>query len=222
MVDLRRYNDPMRVYLVRHGQTAWNAQRKNQGHTDIPLDQDGEEQARLLSFAFDDRPVTRIFSSDLQRARMTAAPIAQRLGVPVVVRESLRERCFGDWEAQPMEKVAESFIRQGMLSGLPVEEVRPPNGESLADVWKRLEEPVTEIEACAEPVLVIIHGGSGGLVLSRLLRGTISTARSFRFDNTGVTTVARRPDGGFHLIGYNDAAHLRETPLSGSSDGALR
>jgi broad specificity phosphatase PhoE len=211
----------MRVYLVRHGQTAWNAERKNQGHTDIPLDEQGLEQARLLAASFDS-PIARILTSDLRRAVMTAEPLAARHGVDIEVRKDLRERCFGAWEARPMEKVAQNFIEQELLTGRPREEIEPPDGESLLHVWGRLDKVVREIEASHEPMAVICHGGSGAVLLSRLLHGTLATSRSFRFDNTGITMIARRPDGGFHLMRYNDSSHLREQALSGSTDGVAR
>ncbi len=198
----------MRVHFVRHGQTAWNAERRYQGHTDIPLDTKGAEQARLLSIAFDGEPYSRVLTSDLMRARMTADALASRHNVPVVVMPELRERSIGDWEGLPMEKVAEHFIEQELLTGRHREEIRPPNGESMQDAFDRLRPVAREIEVFPDPQVVVVHGGSGGMLLARLMRGTIYTARSFRFENTAVTTVSRRSDGGFNLVRYNDSSHL--------------
>ncbi|MFI5385230.1 MAG: histidine phosphatase family protein [Fimbriimonadales bacterium] len=213
----------MRVYLVRHGQTAWNAEQRAQGHTDVPLDEEGTRQAELLVTAFEQRPFSRILTSDLQRARATAKPLAEKYGVKVEERTDLRERTFGEWEGQPFEMIAKYFIEQELLTGKPREEIQPPDGESQADVWRRVEKVAQEIEAYHEPQVVISHGGSCSLLLSRLLRGTMFTARSFRFDNTGITTIARRPDGGYHLIRYNESSHLRRPALiSGSVDGTVQ
>lgn len=213
----------MRVYLVRHGQTAWNAEQKAQGHTDVPLDEEGARQAEALVEVFADRPFSRILSSDLQRAKATAAPLARKFGIAIAENEDLRERAFGDLEGHPFEMIAKYFIEQELTTGQPREEIRPPGGESQADVWDRLDGVVKNIEGYHEPQVVISHGGSCSLLLSRLLRGTIFTARAFRFDNTGITTIARRPDGGFHLIRYNESAHLRQPALiSGSVDGPVR
>ena len=62
----------MRLYLVRHGQTDWNVQKRAQGHTDRPLDETGLQQAKLVGNAFLDLPVQRILTSDLIRAKQTA------------------------------------------------------------------------------------------------------------------------------------------------------
>lgn len=213
----------MRVYLVRHGQTAWNAEQKAQGHTDIPLDDEGRVQAGLLAEAFEQNPFGRILSSDLARARDTAAPLAERHGISVELRPDLRERSFGEWEAKPFEVIAKNFIEQEFLTGRPREEIRPPGGESQLDVWERIERVALELEALSEPAVVVTHGGTCSLLLARMLRGSVNTARSFRFDNTGITTIARRPDGGFHLVRYNDSSHLRQAALlSGSLDGIVR
>ena len=198
----------MRVYLVRHGQTAWNAERRFQGHTDIPLDEEGLEQARLFAASFEDHSASRILCSDLQRAKMTAEPLAQRLSLPVVIREDLRERCIGDWEAMPLEDVEARYRQAEHSSGLPREEVRPPNGESLVDSWNRIEQAATEIESFSGTQVVIVHGGTGGMLLARLIRATVSSSRSFRFDNTGVTTIQRRTDGVVQILRYNDSSHL--------------
>lgn len=212
----------MRVYLIRHGQTAWNAGRKAQGHTDIPLDEQGIEQAQLLVSAFANQPVARILSSDLQRTLMTAQPLAESFRIEIEPRTDLRERSFGEWEGLPFEQIAQRFIEQELLTGVPKEEIRPPGGESLLDVWHRLKAVDEELNQVHEPTVVVTHGGTCGLLLARLLSGSFLTSRSFRFDNTGVTTIARRPDTGFHLIGYNDSSHLRQPALSGSVDGTIR
>jgi probable phosphoglycerate mutase len=212
----------MRVYLVRHGQTTWNAEQRAQGHTDIPLDGEGQEQARLLANAFDNRPFTRILTSDLGRARTTAAPLAERHEIEPELRPDLRERSFGDWEGEPFEVIATNFTEMGLLSGLPRDEIRPPGGESQLDVWNRLSRVVEDILGAHEPVVVVSHGGTCSLLLARLVNATHLTARAFRFDNTGITTIARRPDGGFNLLQYNDTAHLRQAALSGSVDGTVR
>ena len=90
----------MRLYLVRHGQTAWNAEERAQGHSDIPLDHEGLRQAESLGRAFQDRKISLVLCSDLQRAKQTAQPIVEATGARFETTEQLRERGFGDWEGQ--------------------------------------------------------------------------------------------------------------------------
>ncbi|HET9989769.1 MAG TPA: histidine phosphatase family protein, partial [Kofleriaceae bacterium] len=88
-----------RILLARHGQTAWNALGRLQGHTDIELDDTGRAQAKDLARTLAAAGVTRVWSSDLARARETAAIVAAELGLPPPeVDAELRERKFGVFE----------------------------------------------------------------------------------------------------------------------------
>ena len=210
----------MRLYLVRHAQTAWNVEGRCQGHSDICLDECGESQARLLASRFVPAvPVGAVYTSDLLRCRSTAEPLAESLGVPLIVDERLRERCFGDWEGMNYPEVI------GLLSqsGDEFTQVRPPNGESMQDVWDRLGSLADDLRALERSVVVVAHGGSGTLLLSRLINGTLETARSLTFQNTAVTELEKRHNGVLSMRRYNDVSHLLGAEsLGGSVDGTHR
>ena len=97
------------LVLIRHGETAWNAERRLQGYLDIALNQVGVQQARLLAAALQGDPPDVIVCSDLQRARATAAPLAQVAAVEVIVDTSLRERCFGAFEGLRYDEINDHF-----------------------------------------------------------------------------------------------------------------
>ena len=86
-----------RIYLIRHGQTAWNKELRCQGHTDVPLDEAGRRQARELAERLRTLPLQAVYSSDLQRARETAELLAAPHGLNVVTTPFLRERNMGRW-----------------------------------------------------------------------------------------------------------------------------
>jgi probable phosphoglycerate mutase len=86
------------ILLIRHGETAWNAIKKLQGHLDIPLNAEGTRQAKALAAALQHEKLDAIFSSDLQRALQTAGEIARLQGVSTRIDVNLRERCFGGFE----------------------------------------------------------------------------------------------------------------------------
>ena len=190
-----------RIHIVRHGQTEWNIQGLAQGHTDIPLDAIGLEQALRVGASFIGHPIDRIISSDLIRARATAEAIAVNLGLEIEIRPYLRERGFGDFEGRPFVEFRDKF------SSDPVG-LRPPNGESFVDVWDRLD-PVREslLQSSGETV-VVSHGGTGSLLVAKMIRATPEASRAFRFGNTAITTLERRPDGSFMIVRYNDTSHL--------------
>ncbi|HYF00177.1 MAG TPA: histidine phosphatase family protein, partial [Planctomycetota bacterium] len=129
----------MPLYLVRHGQTAWNELGRAQGHTDIPLDERGRRQAQALGEAFRRLPLDRILTSDLARAYQTAEAVAHATGVSLEVRPELRERGFGEWEGSPFADVGAWILARAQSDGIPFLECRPPGGEAFADVWTRLD-----------------------------------------------------------------------------------
>jgi broad specificity phosphatase PhoE len=157
--------------LWRHGQTTWNAERRFQGQSDIPLDAVGlaqaERAARLLAGLHPDL----IVSSDLSRAASTAAPLARLTGLDVVLDKDLRERHGGCWEG-----LTDTEIR----TRYPVEHAswNPPDGEpslAVADrVAAALRRTATAVSDDARAGgsglgVVVSHGAALRLGMSRLL-----------------------------------------------------
>jgi glucosyl-3-phosphoglycerate phosphatase len=151
--------------LWRHGQTIWNAERRFQGQTDIPLDDLGEAQAagaasRLATLAPD-----AIYSSDLSRAAGTAAPLARLTGLPVTLDKDLRERSGGSWEGLTDKEIGERFPRERASWN-------PPDGESTAAVADRVGGALVRIAATLADdglAVVVSHGAALRLGMGRLL-----------------------------------------------------
>ena len=95
------------LLLIRHGETAWNAEHRIQGQLDIPLSPQGMLQAAQLAEFLADEPVSAIYSSELSRAWLTAAPLASRLELEVIAEPRLRERSFGIFEGLTLDEIAE-------------------------------------------------------------------------------------------------------------------
>ena len=154
--------------LWRHGQTAWNAERRFQGQTDIPLDATGQAQAgraaRLLAGLHPDL----IISSDLTRATSTAAPLARLTGLDVTLDKDLRERHGGAWEGLTDAEIRERY---------PAEHASwtPPDGEPSVVVADRMAAAllrtatVVSDARAGELAVVVSHGAALRLGMSRLL-----------------------------------------------------
>jgi len=198
----------MRLYLVRHGQTAWNADGRAQGHSDVELDETGLAQALILREALLSASAKRVFSSDLKRCVQTAAPLAEAIGQEVLQREALRERTFGVLEGKHYTDLRFWFQAEARAQGLSEFELRPDEGESVKDVWKRLAPVDREINRGSENTVVVAHGGTCALLLARLINASVESSRSFRFENASITELVRRPDGFWQLLRYNDTRHL--------------
>jgi len=197
----------MRVFLVRHGQTEWNVSNKAQGHVDIGLDETGLAQAKLLGQRLAGEGIERILTSDLGRCRQTIDPLVQATGIEPEIRLDLRERTFGAMEGEDFFKLHTWMREEAVRLGLPDWEVRPPGGESMADVSARLKDIEQEIRNETQTLAVVSHGGALAQLLTRLLKGSPETARAFRFSNCGVTVLSRRPDGSLLLDKFNDCLH---------------
>jgi glucosyl-3-phosphoglycerate phosphatase len=126
----RSLDQVVRLVVWRHGQTAWNAQRRFQGHSDIPLDATGREQARDAARYLAAMHPGAIFSSDLVRATETAAYLGELTGLPVQLDKDLRERGGGSWEGLTDREIRE---------GYPAEYAAwiPPDGEPVSAVADR-------------------------------------------------------------------------------------
>jgi probable phosphoglycerate mutase len=161
----------VRLVLWRHGQTVWNAERRFQGQSDIPLDETGQAQAeraaRLLAALRPDL----IVSSDLSRAAGTAAALARLTGLEVVPDKDLRERHGGRWEGLTDEQIRARY---------PVEHANwdPPDGEPSAVVADRVGGALHRIadalaagqaEGASGLAVVVSHGAALRLGMSRLL-----------------------------------------------------
>ena len=210
----------MRLYLVRHGQTDWNVQKRAQGHTDRPLDETGLQQAKQVGKAFLELPVERVLTSDLQRAHQTAHEIARRKKIDLEVMPDLRERGFGQWEGQNFAEIAIRFGFEADFKGVTRNEVTPPGGESYVEVWDRLVSVVKDVRNRNENTAIVAHGGTCSLLTAMFLDGDVSLSNAFRFSNASINEFEPRPDGGLRLIRYNDVSHLAGIEvISGVADG---
>ena len=130
-------------YYLRHGETEANAAGTIAGSLDVELTALGREQARFAARGLADVPITAIYASPLRRARETAQPIAEALGLPVTIVEEIAERNWGDLEGMP---------RHSHKRG-----VKPQGGESTEAFTRRVLAGLARIDA--EVPLVVAHSG---------------------------------------------------------------
>lgn len=135
----------LEIYIVRHGQTEWNAEGRIQGHGDSPLTLLGREQAQAAGRALSGRPIEALYSSSLGRARATAEIIASTLRLEPQARRELRECGWGEWEGMRWEDLHRRFGEQMQRRAENRYEFRPPGGESYCDVEDRARPFIEEI-----------------------------------------------------------------------------
>ncbi len=152
---------PRRLLLARHGETEWNALGRLQGHTDIPLNERGKQQARDLARAIRDANtgVRHVVTSDLARARETGEIVADTLGLdaPRVIAD-LRERKFGLFEGLTRDEI--NARHPAAWRAWQTAQTPPEGGEPLASATARVHAALEElVREGGDPALVISHGG---------------------------------------------------------------
>lgn len=159
---------PVRLHLVRHGQSTWNAAGRLQGQTAHPdLTTLGHDQARAAAATLTGRVdgTVGLVTSDLRRARSTAGHIATALGVLPVLDPELREQALGTLEG----RLTAELTPEPSPSGIHLGEVRWGGGESLEDVHHRLAGPIRRARSTAyEHVVWVTHGDTMRVALARL------------------------------------------------------
>ena len=123
--------EPTRVFALRHGRTAWNADLRIQGQLDIPLDDTGRWQAAQLARALAGENLRAVYSSDLSRAHETAQALAACAGLAVQTEVGLRERAFGCFEGATFEEIEQRWPDDALRWRRREPGFGPGGGESL-------------------------------------------------------------------------------------------
>jgi broad specificity phosphatase PhoE len=161
------------LYLTRHGETDWNVAGRWQGHTDVPLNANGYEQARRLAAALRTHAPVAAVSSDLVRAAETARVAAELLGVPFAYRDpDLRERAFGPFEGLTRDECAR--LHGEAWRAWIEEQLAPPGAESRRALAERVTAAIDRaaggLSPGGGPLLIVTHGGSLRAVVSAVIQ----------------------------------------------------
>ena len=160
-----------RIVLWRHGRTAWNAERRFQGQTDIALDDEGVAQAQRAASLLVHLTPSRIVSSDLSRAFATAQALAALTDLEVVADRRLRETFAGEWEGLRRPELLATYGDE-LANWASDSYARPGGGETRVEVAERMVEAievyVNELPARGT-LIVATHGGSARAAIGALL-----------------------------------------------------
>ncbi|MEE3182918.1 MAG: histidine phosphatase family protein [Pseudomonadota bacterium] len=157
-------------FLVRHGETEWNTQRRIQGWADSPLTSLGLAQAEAHGRLLGKFRIDRVLASPLGRTKQTVVPIVQETGVVAEYDDRLREVCMGDWSGRTAQELQSRHLDQWQARLDDPEGYCPPNGESRLDVKRRVAPLITElIDAPQQMVVLVSHGITIRILLDLLL-----------------------------------------------------
>jgi probable phosphoglycerate mutase len=179
----------MLVYLIRHGETLWNTEKRLQGQNDSPLTCEGLKQVSLLAGRLSSVRFNAVYSSDLGRAKHTTEIITSQLNhVPVTFDDRIRERHFGCFQGLTWEEISDRFPEESAkeMSGNPLNCV--PEGESKQQLLSRALAFFEDIvlRHANQTILVVSHGGILNVWTRHVLHIPLDTPRRFRIDNIAI------------------------------------
>ncbi|MGH6623031.1 MAG: histidine phosphatase family protein [Burkholderiaceae bacterium] len=198
------------LLLIRHGETAWNAEHRIQGHLDIPLSPTGVQQAVRLAARLSGEPIDAVYASDLDRAASTAAPLAERLGLAVHADVRLRERSFGLLQGLTLQEIAERHPAQFAHWRQRDIDWTPPGGESAREFIDRVLLGISVVaEAGHRCAVVVTHGGVLDVVYRSAHAMSWDAPRGHVMLNASINRLqASAPPLRLSVLDWCDAAHL--------------
>ncbi len=185
------------IILIRHGSTSWNKEGRAQGNSDIPLDQDGINQAERLAKRLSSEKWNHIYSSPLARAKQTASIIGTTLDININLDDRLKERSGGLIEGTTEEERKEKWGINWLELDLglePIESVQLRGNQFLEEIVKRHPN---------EKVLVVSHGALIHFNFAKL----VPNITTDHFGNTSIT-VLKKIDNEWICELHNCTKHL--------------
>jgi broad specificity phosphatase PhoE len=204
---------PVRILLVRHGETVFNVEGRWQGQSDSPLTERGRAQARELARALAEEPVTAVYSSDLGRASETAAEVARVHSLEVITDVRMREINCGDWTGKGRAEI-EARWPDGMQAwATSPSTYMMPSGESLLEAQARALEFFAECmpDHVGQTIVVISHGAIGQAIVVNAMGLTVQDLwLKQRMDNCQISRLDWTFERGLELIELSDVRHLED------------
>jgi broad specificity phosphatase PhoE len=206
-----------RLFLIRHGDTAWNVEEIFRGRADVELNEMGIKQAELLARYLADENIVAIYSSPLKRALKTAKIIAVSHHINVIPAAELIDFDYGEWQGLSHDTIKEKYqvLYAEWLNNPQL--VQVPKGESLDDVRRRVLRLVDQVTAKHEDTIALVsHRVVGKVLICALLGLDNSHFWNIRLDTCGITTFTYESNR-FVLTKHNETSFLR--PLGGVTLG---
>jgi broad specificity phosphatase PhoE len=199
-----------KLYLVRHGQTAWNVGEIFRGRADIPLDETGRREAGLAGEALREATIHAVYSSPLSRSFETAQLIAKFHNLPVEPLEAIIDISYGDWEGLSNERVRESYPELHKLWHEQPHKVCFPRGESLDEVRARTMTAVSRLVVKHEDrtIVLVAHRVPNKVICCALIG--LDNSHFWRIQqDTACTNLFTHKNGEWIVSFLNDTSYLK-------------
>ena len=219
----------MLLYLIRHGESLFNAQRRIQGQSDVALSPLGLRQAAALTTALGSLDIDAIYASPLRRAMQTAEPLAAALRRTICIDDRLKEINAGEFQGLEWSEIEQQWPEAAVHWRQQTPDFVVPGGESRRAAADRGRAALEAIYAAGHrQVIVVSHGGVLGGALRSLLEIPAELS-PFSFYNTAINKLTwdqqivdeQSPRNRIKIIVLNETDHLKAAGLDAKSTGDL-
>lgn len=189
-----------KVYLVRHGETEWNALSKVQGNMDTELNDMGIKQAEFVAVRLAKENIDVLYTSNLKRAKATAQKIAEQAKIEVKELHDFREICLGPWEGLTIKEINERYTEHYKIYRESPKDFNMPGAETFLQVSERFCNAINNIivQNIDKKIVIVSHGAAIKAAIINILGIDISHYNKFRIDNASIS-----------ILNFSDNYHSR-------------
>jgi len=200
------------LYLIRHGQTKWNLEKRIQGNMDSPLTELGQKQARWLYEAYRDCQIDVIYTSTLDRAFETAKILRGDREIEIIRLDELKEIHFGEWEGLEFMQLKEKNPEAFDAFRFTPETFRAQGGETFTEAKARVVGAVEKIleKNKGRKVAMVIHGAILKLLMGYYMDLGINQVWEEPVIRPTSVSHIRFDDSGYEILKFGDVSHYRE------------
>ena len=213
------------LLLIRHGETAWNNERRLQGHRDIALNQTGIQQAQYLAKALSNTIFDAVYSSDLMRAKQTAQAILDHQSNTLILRmhSAFRERNYGGFEGELIKNIEHIFPKEyAAWRANEIDAPLPPNqdgenlGETIHQFQSRIQQGLLDLgEECNTlgyaKVALVAHGGVLECAYRLAHQLPLNAKRDYKIPNASINRFLLQPANEAQpltLLAWGEVLHI--------------
>jgi len=199
----------MKLYITRHGTTEWNLEKRLQGWADSPLTEDGRNRAIKLGNSLKDIDFDMIYTSPQERALNTAKLIRGNKNTEIKVHNGLKELRYGSWQGMYISDIEKDYPEDYHSYINDPEQYMPEDGESMVDLFQRLNLFLEEISTMNyQNILIVSHGITIKAIIAIIKELSWQEFASLEIYTGTALNVCELKDGSFEFLLEGDISHL--------------
>jgi len=201
-----------KLYLIRHGETEWNAERRMQGHADSPLSANGKQQAQWLAEALEEVPFDVICASSSGRTLQTAAIVKGSRELSVIVSDQWREMNLGAWEGRISSEIEQLEPELYDAFWNEPEQYMPRRGETYADLQRRVLPALEQLveEHAGKTICLISHTVTLKVIMAHMENRALANLWKPPYFHPTCLSVVEWKEERPHIVLHADTSHFRE------------